>query len=788
MATYNKPGVYVEETLTPNIPTSGTNSTTVATFIGFADRGPTTVVSSAAYGVPTRVTSPSQFYTLFSFNNTPAPFSSTIATKIGTDGDALKYAVQSFFDNGGSEAYILRDLYTDASTSSITLADNSSVLVQGATWNFVADDDTNPTTVTISATGTPFTGIEPNRVVYFSGITAAGYTDLNNKKWVVSAVATNGANLSVRAKKGTTTSVAQTLDATAPATIRGAVTAADGATNKTIKITANSHGVWGNYLWAEVRQGVAENTFDLNLYYNPSAVTTADLTSAHKVDSYVGLSMDPTSSQYFVTKINGVSPWITVSDEGQANIVSTVATGAINTLTLTVATGFDKIRKGMVVTGAGIASGTAPTVVTNVSSGTITLSAKNTAAISTGTAITFSSSIGYADLPVFTSYWSSAITAANISSTDYSFVWNTANIATGNVASNAASNQTLNTLKVNAVKLASLSGDTYSYPTNTSNVNSNINTAKSIVTAVSTGANGSTASDLAANVLPRLDAITNGMVINYPNKVDSTSVNALTKYAATRGDSFVVIDSEVTSPGPNGVGKTVKDAITAGASYNVNPNYGALYYPAIQVKDPSTSVSGKRVLIPAGGAVVAAYLSSDASRGIHKAPAGVSAILGNALGAYALTNDDFNLVNSSTPYLNIIRQISGNYCIMGARTLSSQNIDIYISIRRTLNYLATALKAQTQFAVFEPNDSYLWTKVSSVANNFLYAFWKQNGLAGDTPEQAYYVKCDSDINTAATIATGQLNIEVGVALQYPAEFVVIRIGQIDSGATATTSI
>jgi phage tail sheath protein FI len=53
----------------------------------------------------------------------------------------------------------------------------------------------------------------------------------------------------------------------------------------------------------------------------------------------------------------------------------------------------------------------------------------------------------------------------------------------------------------------------------------------------------------------------------------------------------------------------------------------------------------------------------------------------------------------------------------------------------------------------------------------------QGGLRGDTAAQAFYVKCDVENNPNESIAQGEVHIEVGVALQYPAEFVVINLSQ-----------
>ena len=43
--------------------------------------------------------------------------------------------------------------------------------------------------------------------------------------------------------------------------------------------------------------------------------------------------------------------------------------------------------------------------------------------------------------------------------------------------------------------------------------------------------------------------------------------------------------------------------------------------------------------------------------------------------------------------------------------------------------------------------------------------------------EAFFVKCDAQTTTAAGIANGIVNIEIGFAPLRPAEFVVIRIQQ-----------
>jgi phage tail sheath protein FI len=124
----------------------------------------------------------------------------------------------------------------------------------------------------------------------------------------------------------------------------------------------------------------------------------------------------------------------------------------------------------------------------------------------------------------------------------------------------------------------------------------------------------------------------------------------------------------------------------------------------------------------------------------------------------------------------------------GARTLSKVSPDKYVSLRRTLNYLKTSLKNLSGPSIFEPNDERLWVKLNMTLTGFLSDFWRSGGLKGAKASDAFYVVCDSTNNTANSIDQGIVNITVGVALSYPAEFIVINISQWTGGSNVVESI
>lgn len=275
------------------------------------------------------------------------------------------------------------------------------------------------------------------------------------------------------------------------------------------------------------------------------------------------------------------------------------------------------------------------------------------------------------------------------------------------------------------------------------------------------------------------DTVTQSLILNAPGITDASSVNLITAYAANRGDIFVVVDP---------VNDTVANQISLAASYNPT-SYAAVYYPPITINDPTNTTPGTVIAnTNPGGAIAGKIAATDKSRGVFKAPAGTGVKIAGAISVPVLTAANLDALNTATVPVNAIKYIAGSgIVIMGARTLKAGYSDMYIPVRRSLIYLEKALVDLTTFALFEPNDTVLYRRVTSIVGNFLTDFWSKGGLRGNTPAQAFFVQCDTNNNTLSTVEAGQVNIQVGVALQRPAEFVVINIGQFDGGATVTTA-
>jgi len=283
------------------------------------------------------------------------------------------------------------------------------------------------------------------------------------------------------------------------------------------------------------------------------------------------------------------------------------------------------------------------------------------------------------------------------------------------------------------------------------------------------------------SALASFDPIEGVLLFNAPGQTSSTVVNALLAKAEARGNSFVIIDPT-----------TSTDVTTIGAGTvggYTSSSYGAIYYPMLKMVDPTKSGPGAIRNTYPGGAVAGVYVRTDFTRSVAKSPAGYSAEVRNALGLTA----NFTSAESATLYdgygINLFKAVPGaGIVVNGARTLDKVTPGKYITIRRSLNYLKQSLKDATSFAIFEPNDDRLWTRLNMTASAVLSEFWRSGGLKGANASEAFYVICDETNNTPTTVNNGEVRMEVGVALQYPAEFIVINISQWTGGSNTASTL
>lgn len=184
-------------------------------------------------------------------------------------------------------------------------------------------------------------------------------------------------------------------------------------------------------------------------------------------------------------------------------------------------------------------------------------------------------------------------------------------------------------------------------------------------------------------------------------------------------------------------------------------------------------------ILPPSGAIAGVYAMVDNQRGVWKAPANVSLNMVNGPFVKIDSTDqaDLNVDVNAGKSINAIRAFSGKGTLVwGARTLAGNDNEWrYVSVRRFYNMVEESVKKSTYWAVFEPNVANTWIKVKAMIENYLTQKWRDGALAGAKPDQAFFVKVGLGITmTAQDILEGRMNVEIGMAVVRPAEFIILK--------------
>jgi phage tail sheath protein FI len=253
-------------------------------------------------------------------------------------------------------------------------------------------------------------------------------------------------------------------------------------------------------------------------------------------------------------------------------------------------------------------------------------------------------------------------------------------------------------------------------------------------------------------------------------------------YAVTRRAMLVV------DPLPARPAQTVaQQVITETDSFLVSVNLSGTrtrnavtYFPRVLEPDPLRG-NVINAFVPCG--IVAGVMArTDGQRGVWKAPAGIDAGIAGITGLELnLSDADNGVINPvgvnalrSFPIIGSV--VWGARTMRGADTLADEAK--YLPVRRVTLFIEESLFRGTKFAVFEPNDEPLWAQLRLNIGAFMNNLFRQGAFQGQTPRDAYFVKCDKETTTQNDINLGVVNILVGFAPLKPAEFVVITLQQI----------
>ena len=293
-------------------------------------------------------------------------------------------------------------------------------------------------------------------------------------------------------------------------------------------------------------------------------------------------------------------------------------------------------------------------------------------------------------------------------------------------------------------------------------VSSNTETLAEETFTLEGGSDGSDLSDSDyVNALSMIDILDDVTMVAIPGQTSKVVNDAIMSYCDNNG-LFPILDMPMGSTAE--ATKAYRKSISAWT--------GALAHPWGKMNDPLTDTLKT---VPTAGHVMGVYARVIENRGIHKAPAGTDAVVrGFVEMEYPLTPANISTLNP-IGVICICSRPNAGIVLWGARSLNSTDSTMRYVTDGLLNLnIKKSLYDGTQFAVFEPNDESLWSRVQATCKAFLETLRTSGALKG-TADEAYYVTVDDTNNTDATIAEGQLNIEIGYAPVKPAEFVIIKL-------------
>jgi len=278
-----------------------------------------------------------------------------------------------------------------------------------------------------------------------------------------------------------------------------------------------------------------------------------------------------------------------------------------------------------------------------------------------------------------------------------------------------------------------------------------------------------------SSALTKLEAFDDVAMVAAPGVVTAAQITNIVTHCANMTDRIAILDAPENAASP----ELLVPKLPGGGGSAIYPasDFGAVYTPWLVVFDEATRAEKA---VPPSGHVAGIYARVDATRGVHKAPANEQ-VLGVIRPSVQIGKGQQAQVNLLGG--NCIRMFNGALKVWGARTLANDSspgaapLHKYVPIRRLLSFLYKSIDHGTQWAVFEPNGPDLWARIIRNVGSFLTNVWGQGALAGATPQEAFYIKCDEENNPPDQRATGLLIVEVGVATVFPAEFVVFRIQQ-----------
>jgi phage tail sheath protein FI len=212
-----------------------------------------------------------------------------------------------------------------------------------------------------------------------------------------------------------------------------------------------------------------------------------------------------------------------------------------------------------------------------------------------------------------------------------------------------------------------------------------------------------------------------------------------------------------------GTGQGERDVPTAPADSSA----AAIYCPWITVPDIA---GGASISIPAVGHIAGAYAHHDRQHGVHVSPVGIElkGLLTDSTSVGSVQPIDPRTIDAYIRRgVNVISQDVSNphrVILASAVTMAIDESWRRIGVRRFFNYVERSLAAGTAWVSTAPYTEATWTQVREEIEAFFLRLWRAGVLSGNTPEEAFFVRCDRSTMTENDVENRRVNVVTGWVL------------------------
>jgi hypothetical protein len=268
-------------------------------------------------------------------------------------------------------------------------------------------------------------------------------------------------------------------------------------------------------------------------------------------------------------------------------------------------------------------------------------------------------------------------------------------------------------------------------------------------------------------------------LIAVPGHSSTTVVEALLEFCGGQGgrnDCMAIIDPPF--------GLTVNEIVAwQNGTHPLNmtrfdSDFAALYWPWVKIRDTYNDVD---VWVPPSGSVMAVYALSDNLGAPWMAPAGATrGVVPSILDVFSrptLTERDqmygnYNCVNPIVQFQDL-----NNFTVWGQKTMLRElSAFDRVNVRRCLFYIEKNIKAKAKLMLFDPNDATFQRNFSKMAKGVCETVRLGRGIYD------YQVVCDSSINTPSTIDRNEFYANIGIQPTRSVEFMYITFSIFATGS------